>query len=358
MTRGAYISGFGHGAFILWALFGGFFISARDPLPVQAADVSLISSEEFAALSLPNDAPIVPFDAPVPVEPGAPDDAPDIVPATETAPEPPKPVVVETPDQETPPVAPQEVLEPATDVSDQPPALQTPPEAQTSPDVAPSDDTPIPAPAPRVAPVAAAPPAPDVEIADTTAPEVVPDETADTVAEQTPATAPQEAATEIVTEAETPSSAPVVSVRPTARPARPVQVAAPVSDPVENAVAEAVASTAPDPVTPTGPPLTGSEKEGFRVAVGRCWNVDGGSAAARVTVTVGFSLDRSSKVVANSLKLIEATDGEARAVNAAYEAARRAIIRCGAKGFDLPLEKYSRWQNIEMTFNPEGMRIK
>ena len=42
----------------------------------------------------------------------------------------------------------------------------------------------------------------------------------------------------------------------------------------------------------------------------------------------------------------------------AYEAARRAIIRCGAKGFDLPREKYDHWRDIKMTFNPEKMRIK
>ena len=42
----------------------------------------------------------------------------------------------------------------------------------------------------------------------------------------------------------------------------------------------------------------------------------------------------------------------------AYEAARRAILRCGAKGYDLPADKYAQWQDIEITFNPERMRIK
>ena len=40
------------------------------------------------------------------------------------------------------------------------------------------------------------------------------------------------------------------------------------------------------------------------------------------------------------------------------EAARRAIIRCGARGFELPPEKYEQWRDIEMTFDPERMRIK
>jgi len=38
-----------------------------------------------------------------------------------------------------------------------------------------------------------------------------------------------------------------------------------------------------------------------------------------------------------------------------FETARRAIIRCGADGFPLPVEKYGQWREIEMTFNPEGM---
>ena len=361
MKAGTYISGAGHGALIVWALFGGFFFGARDPLPVQASDVSLISSEEFAALALPNDAPEVPFDAPQPVAPGAQDDAPEVVPAVDAAPEPVEPDDVIAPEAEATPVEPEIVVAPETEVSDQPPVIFSPPVAESAPDLAETDDAPKPAPAPRVAPVAAPEPSPDATIDDTAAPEVVADETPQDVAEEAAVTAPKEAATEIVTEAETPSAAPKASPRPRARPSRPVQVAEPAvpkPDAVANAVAEAVASTAPDPVRPTGPPLTGSQLEGFRVAVGNCWNVDNGSAAARITVTIGFSLDRSGKLVSNSLKFVQASDGAQGAQNAAFEAARRAIIRCGAKGYDLPLEKYERWKDIEMTFNPEGMRIK
>ena len=42
----------------------------------------------------------------------------------------------------------------------------------------------------------------------------------------------------------------------------------------------------------------------------------------------------------------------------AFEAARRAIIRCGSRGFPLPAEKYDQWREVEMVFNPEGMRMK
>ncbi|NNK78019.1 MAG: energy transducer TonB, partial [Litoreibacter sp.] len=42
----------------------------------------------------------------------------------------------------------------------------------------------------------------------------------------------------------------------------------------------------------------------------------------------------------------------------AYEAARRALIRCGARGYNLPVDKFAQWQDVEITFNPERMRIK
>jgi hypothetical protein len=60
----------------------------------------------------------------------------------------------------------------------------------------------------------------------------------------------------------------------------------------------------------------------------------------------------------NSIKMTSSSGGSQGAANQAFEAARRAIIRCGARGYQLPVEKFGQWQNIEMTFNPERMRIK
>ena len=37
---------------------------------------------------------------------------------------------------------------------------------------------------------------------------------------------------------------------------------------------------------------------------------------------------------------------------------RPSKLHCGASGFDLPPEKYAQWREIEMTFNPERMRIR
>ena len=109
----------------------------------------------------------------------------------------------------------------------------------------------------------------------------------------------------------------------------------------------------------SGPPLTGGEKDALRVAVQRCWNVGSlPSDALSTTVVVAVSIARDGKPDTGSIRMLSSSGGSADAARQAFEAARRAIIRCGAPGFDLPLEKSSHWQDLELTFNPESMRIK
>ncbi|MFN3146875.1 MAG: hypothetical protein ACE368_17275 [Paracoccaceae bacterium] len=59
-----------------------------------------------------------------------------------------------------------------------------------------------------------------------------------------------------------------------------------------------------------------------------------------------------------TIRLIDFSGGSDAAARQAFEAARRAVIRCGARGYDLPADKYEQWRDIEMTFNPERMRIR
>jgi hypothetical protein len=69
-------------------------------------------------------------------------------------------------------------------------------------------------------------------------------------------------------------------------------------------------------------------------------------------------MTRDAKPENGSIRMLSFEGGSEAAAKQAYETARRAIIRCGASGFNLPVDKYSQWQTIEMTFNPESMRIK
>ncbi|MEP3296580.1 MAG: energy transducer TonB, partial [Pseudoruegeria sp.] len=136
------------------------------------------------------------------------------------------------------------------------------------------------------------------------------------------------------------------------------------TDAVDAAVAAALAgvasstSTAPS-AAPTGPPLTSGEKNNLVSQISQCWNVGSlSSEALRTTVVVAMEMQPDGKPVSSSLRMVSFEGGNDASAGQAYEAARRAIIRCGAKGFELPSEKFDHWQEIEMVFNPERMRFK
>jgi hypothetical protein len=120
--------------------------------------------------------------------------------------------------------------------------------------------------------------------------------------------------------------------------------------------AVAQAQETPSAAAPSGPPLTGSELEGLRVSVGRCWNVGTLSTEATETVVTAFvRMNRDGTPDNGSIRMLSYDGGSEAAAKRVFDTARRAIIRCGARGFPLPVEKYGQWREIEMTFNPEGV---
>ena len=326
MQPGTYISSAGHLVLIGWVLFGG--ATNPEPLPFEVQQVAVISSEEFAALQ-PRQQP-----------PGV--DA--------------KPVARPSgvPDMAAPPSRPETSAPPdLADTAPQQPAAD--PTLPERPDVAPQ-----PRPSDRVAAQAVPPPplpaAPDpIE-----RPAVTPDgEEAGAERDVREATAPEEAAPEIVTEAETPAGGPTRSLRPVSRPSRP-DPAPDSQDAVEAAIAAALGPpAAPSPAAPVGPPLSAGERDALRVAVSSCWNVGAlSSEALQTIVVVTVDMQEDGRPMAGSIRLLSHSGGSDAAARQAFETARRAIIRCGARGFPLPAEKYAQWRQIEMTFNPEAMRIR
>ena len=342
--------------------FGDVF--AAEPLPFESTDVSVISGAEFDALMAAEVPPQSVSEVAQPAAPTASVQPPDLperaVEETEIA----QPAPTPAPDAETPPDVSRIDPLPRADVSDTAPVLDQP-EADIAVLVPQVSDTPVPQAAERVAPEAVAPPDPDATPDEVQQEAIAPDSTGETTQEPQEATAPEAAATEIVTEAEQPARAPDQSMRPPARrPEAPVQAAQqqPGTEAAVNAaLQEALSgqdSSAPVSV-PQGPPLSSGEKEALRVAVSNCWNVGSLSTdALGTTVVVKVSMTQDGKPVNNSIQLASSSGGPEAAARQAFEAARRAIIRCGARGFDLPVEKYSQWQEIEMTFNPERMRVK
>jgi len=364
VDAGAKISGVAHLLLIGWAVLGGAFRS--EPLPFEVQDVTVITGEDYAAMMRavkPPEPVVEPAALPVPEPETA---EPDLNSVPDARPERNQPEPAPEPEVTQPPEPVVEPELPETEVTDTAPTLEVPDTDVTVLTPQASEEA---RKVDRVAPVPVAPPAPDARPDEVENPEVAPDEGAEVEREAEEATAPEEATTEVVTEAEEGSAlAPRRSLRPprAARPERVVRQPEPepeeeIRSAVDAAVREAMEETAqPEQVpTPTGPPLSAGEKDKLRVSVSRCWNVGSlSSAALATTVVVGVSMKPDGKPDTASIRLLSSSGGDDLAARQAFEAARRAIIRCGAAGYKLPPEKYGHWRDIEMTFNPERMRIK
>lgn len=396
---GVTVSAAGHVGFVLWVLLGGMLFRQQPSDPVSFSEVSMISEQEFAALEAAAAAAASETPTTAPEPPAAPS-APEV-----SEPPAPRPVEEKRPDPKPQPEPePQPEPDPAPDVADLTPPTPEVPDLPPSPLAQPVEEPstavlatvspkPKPRPAPRVAPTPSEAPAPDAQVSEQAVAETKAEPTPEAPPKPEPPkeeAAPPEATTQIVTEAtetddKPESSAPLTSSRPKPRPKKPEAPAAdakpaetktasaatpkPAEDPLKAALDEAMSGGAGNAGAETarqgqgraasGPPLTSGEKEGLRVAVSACWNTGSLSTdALRVTVTLAVSMSPDGRPDAGSIQMIGYEGGTDAAARQAYEAARRAIIRCGANGYDLPAEKYEQWAEIEMVFNPEKMRIK
>ncbi|WP_299351734.1 energy transducer TonB [uncultured Shimia sp.] len=361
MHIGHYISGVAHASVIGLALFGVGFHS--DPPPFEVAGVSVISTAEYEAALAAERAPSTATDVEVPVAPTVSDDVPNLSSETDAAPEleTPRTTDAVTPDEQ-PDVSDLTTPEPA-DVTDTAPTL-TPPGEEMAVLIPRETTRPMVRPSERVAPEPVAQPDPDTVIDDVTQEATTPDDSAGETAEDPKeATAPEAASTEIVTEAkEQVALAPKTSIRPVLRPGsrsaqRPQTNSGSASSAASSTDAAVASVLSEEPAAPSGPPLTQGEKDSMRISVQNCWVVDVGGQSSNVTVTVKFELDREGKV-ASAIEMIDSEGGDAKAVDTAFQSARRAILRCQKGGYKLPIEKYDHWREVEITFNPEKMRLK
>jgi len=100
--------------------------------------------------------------------------------------------------------------------------------------------------------------------------------------------------------------------------------------------------------------MTAAQGQVVGMAVRACWNTGALSAEAlRTTVLISFDIGAAGKLDASSIKLLESSGGTPEAMAQAYEAARRAIIRCGARGFDLPEQRGKI--AVEMVFDASNL---
>lgn len=362
MQIGYTISGVAHISLVGWVLFGGAFQPAPEPFDVT--EVVAISEAEFDSL----------FNTADPVEPA--NDAVAPSPAVAPAPEI-TPPAAPTPEPEFIPPASAEDTAPLAPETTEPPVLAPPSDA-------PEQDGPVtaepvkPVAAPRVAPEAVPQPDHDDKVADVAQEAATSQAQGEETVPEQERTVEEAANTEIVTEAEEGQDTTLGrSLRPRARPSRPTpprdtlpeQTQTATDENTQSAVDDLLAGLASDqpvqnpvperPARPAGPPMTAGEKDALRVAVQKCWNTGSLSTEAlRTTVIVAVDMNEDGTPNAGSIRMVSSSGGTGGSVKQAFQAARRAIIRCGARGFALPAEKYEQWREIEMTFNPEKMRIK
>lgn len=387
MDTGQKVSAAGHVGLILWVALFDVFGAPESESKIPVADVSIISAQDFAALSNPVPAPPAPAPEPAP--------APAPLPVPEPAPEP-EPEPVPTPQPEPEPITPPAPIAPPPPIEAPQPVAPPATGAIFSPAPnAGADMRPRPRPVDRVAPQPVEAPPEDAVVDMAAQPATSPDQSASTPQPEPERTqtAPPEATTEIVTEAtetddtsiERASAAPVVSPRPRPRPAQPVPAPEPVqtaavapepdpepvqpaepaalpdtSSDVDDALADVLAGLSdPAPATPSGGSLSPSQADALRLAIQSCWNVGALSTdALLVTVTVGFTLTPSAMPEQGTIRVVSASGGSEAAISQAFETARRAIIRCAGDGYGLPADQYDAWRDVEITFNPEGMRLR
>ena len=72
-------------------------------------------------------------------------------------------------------------------------------------------------------------------------------------------------------------------------------------------------------------------------------------------VTLGISLTKDGRL-AEEPRRVAPLSGSASGILQAYEAARRALIRC--QPYDMPADKYETWREMEIVFNPRNMVLR
>ncbi|MBU2991978.1 hypothetical protein Q4555_14835 [Octadecabacter sp. 1_MG-2023] len=90
---------------------------------------------------------------------------------------------------------------------------------------------------------------------------------------------------------------------------------------------------------------------GFIHDVSQCWNITQADDPWPV-IEINFELTREGVPLPDSFVMTEASAASETATQAAFASARRAVLRCGMDGYDLPAEHFELWQHVAMTVDP------
>ena len=102
--------------------------------------------------------------------------------------------------------------------------------------------------------------------------------------------------------------------------------------------------------TTTGNTLTQSEMDSLRGQIQACWSVPASAQGEEgLRVSVQFQLTQGALI--EGKPRVTASSGNRQL----DESAVRAVARCGAKGFQLPSDKYDSWRDVVVNFDPSEM---
>jgi len=105
-------------------------------------------------------------------------------------------------------------------------------------------------------------------------------------------------------------------------------------------------------------PFAEAGKAALASKIQSCWNVGSLSTQAlQFSIRVSVNLAENGMPDVSSITMVSHNGTNEAAARQAYEAARRAVIRCGSAGFELPPDEYEQWKTITLEFDPKQMRI-
>jgi hypothetical protein len=107
----------------------------------------------------------------------------------------------------------------------------------------------------------------------------------------------------------------------------------------------------------TPEPLTDEDRRRVARQISSCWVVDNRADWSKVSVTVRVNLDSDGKV-RGDVELIDYSGGDDVTARGAFEAARRAILRCQSSGYNLPVESHEEWESSTIAFDANTMRVQ
>lgn len=109
------------------------------------------------------------------------------------------------------------------------------------------------------------------------------------------------------------------------------------------------------PRTDIGPEMTISEIDLVRQQIHRCWNLPAGAKDAhKMLISIRIAMNPDG-----SVRTARVLDGARMGSDPFYrtmaESALRAVLNPRCQPFKLPPEKYDRWQNMKLNFDPRDM---